>query len=630
MRLRLPSWTNRVRVPLEGKKEAVTPMKTWRMWGVVGMMVVAGAAWAEDVTVTTYYPSPRGVYDDLQFRKAEDYDNTIYKVDPNDQTKLDKLDVNTQNNLGNLTITGSLWVKGTPIGGVTYVALTIDGPTTLNRTAVIENHASGVAFAAADAPLYVQAIAATNKALHVRFGKTLLDDATEIASSVSGAQVLKVTGTGAANPGLLVTNGETKLEQKTTVGLAGNTNLVLDVNGKSNLKDLTTVGTAANASTVVLDVMGQTALKEKTTIGTAANANTTVLDVLGKAEFHKDVTLDEKLILNGSPTSLEATNDVIIHGKLTVGRGAEITGNTKVIGGLEVTGDAKFKSVTAEDFISVITPSAARLDTSIQTVGSIDATLDVIAHRDVKGKRFVDLDAAAYLVDPDQDSKLHKLTLDELVGNLTINGNLKVTGTSDFRGAIGNDGGASPLVVSSTINLVQGRDLTATDGSSTSYVGGGGGNLGVGTMSGGAKAGAECTGAGVCHLQAIGLVNTLDADSSGGFNVLSKAGNAIFNGGGISIQTGSTLTIDTGGMLDVTNATLTAGSGTATTGSTVLINDTGRPQWATLPAAAAPSTDTCVKQIWVSASACVAPSVSAGQVTPTVWVCYSTITCNVP
>src|SRR3989338_5040906 len=109
MRLRLPSWTNRVRVPLEGKKEAMTLMKTWRMWGIVSVMVVTGVAWAEDVTITTYYPSPRGVYDDLQFRRSEDYDNIVFKVDPDQTSKLNILDVTTLNNLGNLKITGSVY-----------------------------------------------------------------------------------------------------------------------------------------------------------------------------------------------------------------------------------------------------------------------------------------------------------------------------------------------------------------------------------------------------------------------------------------------------------------------------------------------------------------------------------------
>src|SRR3989338_3905026 len=116
MRLRLPSWTNRVRVPLEGKKEAMTLMKTWRMWGIVSVMVVTGVAWAEDVTITTYYPSPRGVFDDIQFKRGEDYDDPAnYYLNPNGTSKFDTLNVTTLNNLGDLIVTGAVQINNTKL-----------------------------------------------------------------------------------------------------------------------------------------------------------------------------------------------------------------------------------------------------------------------------------------------------------------------------------------------------------------------------------------------------------------------------------------------------------------------------------------------------------------------------------
>ncbi|MBI3997170.1 MAG: hypothetical protein HY352_05880 [Candidatus Omnitrophica bacterium] len=590
-------------------------MKTWRMWGIVSVMVVAGAAWAEDVTITTYYPSPRGVFDDIQFRKGEDYDNTVFKVDPDQTSKLNILDVTTINNLGNLKITGSVYVQSQPtvpafpyglglkvVNATTTLAgsAVIDKSTNAAATQALKVTGSGAGATAADigagltkitgaatvdkttnasatevlkvtgsgggtVALKVIGSGAGQTAADIGAGLTKITGAATVdkTTNATATEVLKVTGGGAASTGLLVTNGETKLEQKTTVGpTTGSTNLMLEVYGKSNLKDLTTIGPLNNSSLV--------------------------LDVNGKSAFHDDVTLDKKLVLNGNPTSLEATNDVLIHGKLKVDGDTQLNARLKVVGDTElgkltVTGDAHFKNLTVEDYVNLVGPSTS-LSTSIQTIGSI------VAQGNVTAKQFIDLDDPTFLVDPFGDSKLNNL---EITGNFTVNDldvkgkiwnstpntpvkvddDLLVTGTSDFRGAIGNNGGASPLVVSSTINLVQGHDLVATDGSSTSFVGGGGGHLGIGTISGGAYAGAECSGV-LCHLQVGGGGGSVDFDSAGGVNFTATGGSATF---------------DTGSTLNIINGNFTAGDPgtTAAANAKVLAQNGSKAEWQTLPAASA-------------------------------------------
>ncbi|MBI3324237.1 MAG: tail fiber domain-containing protein [Candidatus Omnitrophica bacterium] len=55
----------------------------WQGWMVVGLLLgTSAAAIAEEITLTTYYPSPRGVYDQLRVRTLQDFDDLAYYVDP--------------------------------------------------------------------------------------------------------------------------------------------------------------------------------------------------------------------------------------------------------------------------------------------------------------------------------------------------------------------------------------------------------------------------------------------------------------------------------------------------------------------------------------------------------------------
>jgi hypothetical protein len=71
----------------------VTAMnERWIHWAVViALLSVTAYAVADEVTLTTYYPSPRGVYDVLQARSFQDFDDTTYGVDPNLNTTLNNV-----------------------------------------------------------------------------------------------------------------------------------------------------------------------------------------------------------------------------------------------------------------------------------------------------------------------------------------------------------------------------------------------------------------------------------------------------------------------------------------------------------------------------------------------------------
>lgn len=104
---------------------------------LLGTMVVAVA---EDLTVTTYYPSPRGVYDELRSRLLRVEEDAFLAVSAAGDvgigtiTPTAKLDVQNGNtNLGgNLTVTGNSALTGTlNVTGASTLATTNTGPLTV-------------------------------------------------------------------------------------------------------------------------------------------------------------------------------------------------------------------------------------------------------------------------------------------------------------------------------------------------------------------------------------------------------------------------------------------------------------------------------------------------------------------
>ena len=88
-------------------------------WVVVALLLgtAAYAIAQENITLTTYYPSPRGVYDELRARTFQDFDDPAnFFVDPNGSTVLNIL-----------TVQGDA-ILNSPIAGTT----TINGFTTIN------------------------------------------------------------------------------------------------------------------------------------------------------------------------------------------------------------------------------------------------------------------------------------------------------------------------------------------------------------------------------------------------------------------------------------------------------------------------------------------------------------------
>lgn len=90
------------------------------MWlmSVCLLLCAPVAAWAEDVTVTTYYPSPRGVYEELRAGQFRDQDDPNFYLDPDTSSVLRTL------NVEDLTLggpPGNLRVKGSLSVGPTYL-----------------------------------------------------------------------------------------------------------------------------------------------------------------------------------------------------------------------------------------------------------------------------------------------------------------------------------------------------------------------------------------------------------------------------------------------------------------------------------------------------------------------------
>jgi hypothetical protein len=93
-------------------------------WVVVALVVgVTAYCVAEEITLTTYYPSPRGVYNELQSNIYRDFDQTGlpdtmdpyppgigWAVDPSGTSQLNSLRVTGIDLFGNLTVDGTLTV----------------------------------------------------------------------------------------------------------------------------------------------------------------------------------------------------------------------------------------------------------------------------------------------------------------------------------------------------------------------------------------------------------------------------------------------------------------------------------------------------------------------------------------
>ena len=108
-------------------------------WVVVALLLgtAAYAIAQEQITLTTYYPSPRGVYDELRARLYEDFDDNgppnNYQLDMNNTTRLNILNVTGVAEA--LTVEHDARVKGELIvGGNTQIdgTLTVTGLATLN------------------------------------------------------------------------------------------------------------------------------------------------------------------------------------------------------------------------------------------------------------------------------------------------------------------------------------------------------------------------------------------------------------------------------------------------------------------------------------------------------------------
>src|SRR3989338_6401617 len=74
--------------------------------GVSGLS--GGMVWAEDITLTTYYPSPRGVYNELRSGSVVDYNDAGFMLDMNLNSVLRDLALTQSLDVGTtLTVTGT-------------------------------------------------------------------------------------------------------------------------------------------------------------------------------------------------------------------------------------------------------------------------------------------------------------------------------------------------------------------------------------------------------------------------------------------------------------------------------------------------------------------------------------------
>jgi len=118
----------------------MTPRKL--AWALVLTVVLGDLVWAqEEVTVTTYYPSPRAAYNELRAKRLEDFDTVgTYFVDPSEITELKTLHVESLTiDPGDLLVQGNLTVtKATTLNDT----LTVSGATTLNDTLAVSGATS--------------------------------------------------------------------------------------------------------------------------------------------------------------------------------------------------------------------------------------------------------------------------------------------------------------------------------------------------------------------------------------------------------------------------------------------------------------------------------------------------------
>ncbi|MBI3324224.1 MAG: hypothetical protein HYZ92_02995 [Candidatus Omnitrophica bacterium] len=83
-------------------------MTAKRQGWMVAVLLLGTAAYAlaEEITLTTYYPSPRGVYDQLRARQLQDFDDITFVLDPNGNSRLQNLTLNQAVPNGTFTCTG--------------------------------------------------------------------------------------------------------------------------------------------------------------------------------------------------------------------------------------------------------------------------------------------------------------------------------------------------------------------------------------------------------------------------------------------------------------------------------------------------------------------------------------------
>jgi hypothetical protein len=98
---------------------------------------------AEDITLTTYYPSPRGVYNTLRSSVYEDRDNTAYYLDPNNGGTSLVVAGNTTIG-GSANVTGALTAASATLSGALSAgSANVSGNLTANSANVSGNLTAG-------------------------------------------------------------------------------------------------------------------------------------------------------------------------------------------------------------------------------------------------------------------------------------------------------------------------------------------------------------------------------------------------------------------------------------------------------------------------------------------------------
>ena len=356
-------------------------MGPWRMaMGLVLVLGTTAVAWAEDVTITTYYPSPRGVYSEVQAQELRDYDDPVNRfVDPSGSTSLNQLTVDTLTDLGNLRVSGDLTVDGnTTLGNGAVDLHTVTGNMTLNNN------------------LSVTGPTDLNNRLNVD-GPTTLNSLTTITAgglSVTGATDLNTT---------LNVDGPTTLNNATTITAGGlsvtgptDLNTTLNVDGTSTLRSAVAI-TAGG-----LDVTGPTTLRNGLTV--IGDLNVAQLKVSDYVSVRADaVRLDN---------DITTTSGITATGTIT---GGDITCNN-CLNATDIAADAVGWSELANDSVD----SAAIM---LDTIQAIDIAPDAVGASEIATNGVGALEIA-----PDSvgDSELFNAGTWTLTGGLNISGDVGI------------------------------------------------------------------------------------------------------------------------------------------------------------------------------------------------------------